>query len=421
MESYPGLWQDLKIKNFSSAALTAWFKRSESQGYGLRRATMVAYDFNQQRRNQLQLIQRCAKLEYLELQVGPEGESIEVALGGAARNLKTLILSAESILPLTAVKQIMVHYPQLQHVEFHSVTKPRITSQPAEPWPEMPNLQSITLHASGSLQRPTQYPTLGDLDLVSFLSFTCHGEGSPHTQGNLIEAAPNVKSARITKWRSAASVGIIDFSSWSELAYLDINKTRFTSIPKFPSTLIHLNVEEIKTLGINDFENLPKDYFQFPNLEHLSVDGSDFAIALNEMADPGLLSGSLMTLNIGDSSHFGREHPYQTWPKAMPASSSTLRTLSLRLQTELREKTIIKMLCQYPNLKEVDLAHTGITGSTLVVLFERENRPEFIDLEGCDDCYYDAVEAARETGIEVLHELAPKKKMYKGRIHPTYD
>lgn len=228
-----------------------------------------------------------------------------------------------------------------------------------------------------------------------------------------------MESATIKHWRHAMFPGVVDLASWIKLTYLDVSKTRFHSIPTFPGTLTHFAASETTGVASDLIAYSELDNFHFPNLEYLDVNDSDFSICVNDIANPGLISGSLKTLDLGGAA-FLRDIGSHRWPENLPAPSPALETLSLRSQTELPEKIIISLLRQYPNLKNVDLGVTGVTGSTLRELFQRENKPNFIDLEGCDDCYYDAVEAARESGIEVLHELAPKKKMYKGKRHPTY-
>lgn len=134
------------------------------------------------------------------------------------------------------------------------------------------------------------------------------------------------------------------------------------------------------------------------------------------MANPSLISGSLKTLHIGDMSFSGRisfvgldfPAPFDTWHGTIPAPSMQLEVLSLQNSYELSEREILAMLRQYPNLKRIDLSRTRVTGSTVRELLERENKPLFINLEYCDECHHDAVEAARNAGIEVNYRLYRK-------------
>jgi len=203
-----------------------------------------------------------------------------------------------------------------------------------------------------------------------------------------------------------------EFSEWKDLTYLDIAGLSFNIVPKFPAILKHLDVSYIGNFELGDFKALPKDYFSFPDLEYLSVQSSTFVFALNEIANPGLISGSLKTLNIGDSTFFGQDLDTlsETWPGTMPTPSTQLEVLSLYGQYGLPERKILAMLRQYPNLKRINLGQTRVTGSTVRELFERENKPSFINLNYCDECHYDAVEAARKVGIEVSHQLDTKTR-----------
>lgn len=221
-----------------------------------------------------------------------------------------------------------------------------------------------------------------------------------------------MKSATIKSWKYEAVPGLINMSSWTKLTHLDISSTQFTIMPVFPSTLTHLNAWKVAIASDEE------GFFVLPKLEYLNVTDSRLFTVVNDIANPALASGSLKELHAGNNATAVRTDSRNSWLESLPLPSLHLISLSLNTQTELPEKTMIALLRQYPNLKKVDLSYTGATGSTLRELFERENKPDFIDMRGCESCHYDAVEVAREAGIQVLHELAPKKTPYKGIHHP---
>jgi hypothetical protein len=227
-----------------------------------------------------------------------------------------------------------------------------------------------------------------------------------------------MKSATIKSWAYEAVLGVVDMSSWTKLTYLDIWGTRFISMPVFPSTLTHLEVADV-TIGSHSFVD-EKVVFPFSKLEYLSVENSDLFLILNDMANPALASGSLKTLNLGCVRSFRGANSRNDWTQTLPSYSAALETLSLYEHIELPEKTIIAVLRRFPNLKEVDLSSTGATGSTLRELFERENKPKLVNMKNCANCYHDAVEAAREAGIEVWHELAPKNNKTDNKFRDQY-
>lgn len=230
-------------------------------------------------------------------------------------------------------------------------------------------------------------------------------------QSQLFRVFPNIESASLVDWGRGTSSETTDFCEWKNLTHLDIRDTHFEGIPKFPETLKHLNVDRIPDLAPAGFRNLPKDYFYLPQLEYLSMVKSSFAASLNDIAEAGLASGTLRTLILGCSSNFREDDdPYRAWPASMPAPSANLEALSLSELYELSESTILAFLRQYPNLKWLDLRYTAITGSTLRELFERENKPQFIDVSHCESCHHDAVEAARAAGIVIRQMQAPRKK-----------
>lgn len=227
-----------------------------------------------------------------------------------------------------------------------------------------------------------------------------------------------MKSAKIKNWTNEAVPGIVDMAGWTKLTHLDISGTQFTCLPVFPSTLVHLEAEGARLSLADDSElDQKKDFFHLPKLEYLGVINSGFFDVVNDLANLALASGSLKELYVGDNGPI-TTNSRNSWLKSLPAPSSSLTTLSLHEEVELPENIIIALLRQYPNLQDVILSYTSATGSTLRELFERKNKPAYVDMEGCEGCYYDAVEAARKVGIEVAHQLAPKKKVNKGGRHP---
>ncbi|OBT89612.1 hypothetical protein VE02_01763 [Pseudogymnoascus sp. 03VT05] len=358
MESYPPLWQDLTIFNnkMSETALTAWLKRAEHSGYNLRSATIISHDYGDKCRNYIKRVQRRNKLERLQLNIVSQAANIPAMLPVPSQYLKTLVVSSGSWVDISDVKRIMAHYTHLEHVEFDA--------------------------------------------------------------NDLVKASPNVKSASIKGWAYEAVPGVIDMSSWAKLTYLNLFRTRFDSMPVLPSTLTHLEAEDVSIIS-HRFDTDEKFVFPLSKLEYLSVEGGDLFAIVNDMANPGLTSGSLKTLKVGCTGLI-RTNTHNDWIKILPAPSAALEILSLYEQIELPEKTIIAVLRQFPNLKEVDLTRTGATGSTLRELFERENKPKLVNMKNCTNCYHDAVEAAREAGIEVMHELAPKNSKTDRKFRDQY-
>ncbi|OBT79596.1 hypothetical protein VF21_01241 [Pseudogymnoascus sp. 05NY08] len=400
MESYPPLWQDLKIFNnkMPEAALTAWLKRAEHSGYNLRSATIISHDYGDKCRNYIKRVQRRNKLERLQLNIVSQAANIPAMLPVPSQYLKTLVVSSGSWVDISDVKRIMAHYTHLEHVEFDAVTE---RDSPCS-WPEMPNLQSIALQYSVA-HRGLRLMPAGRLGLA---------------YNDLVKASPNVKSASIKSWAYEAVPGVIDMSSWTKLTYLNLFRTRFDSMPALPSTLTHLEAEDVSIIS-HRFDTDEKFVFPLSKLEYLSVEGGDLFAIVNDIANPGLTSGSLKTLKVGCTGLI-RTNTHNDWIKILPAPSAALENLSLYEQIELPEKTIIAVLRQFPNLKEVDLTRTVATGSTLRELFERDNKPKLVNMKNCTNCYHDAVEAAREAGIEVMHELAPKNSKTDRKFRDQY-
>ncbi|KFX87729.1 hypothetical protein O988_09312 [Pseudogymnoascus sp. VKM F-3808] len=398
VESYPPLWQNLKISNnnLSEAALTAWLKRAEHSGYYLRSAAISSNTFNLKCANNIKRIKRRPKLERLEFNISSGSTYFPELLPDPSQYLKTLIVSSGSCVDMPVVKQIMTDYINLEHVEFHAVAQ---RDTPGS-WPKMPNLQIIVLMCdvrSSRAFRPGQ----------QVLSWN-----------GLIEASPNMKSASIHFGRYETVPGVVDMTSWAKLTFLNIMGTQFTSMPIFPSTLTHLEAERVK-VGFGNFDPDQKDFFQLPNLKYLSINNSNLFTFVNDLANPALASGSLKELHVDGNSTATETHNRNSWVQTLPATSLKLRTLSLAEQTELPEKTIIELLRQYPNLQDINLSFTEATGSTLRELFERDSKPVNVDMAGCSGCHYDAVEAARGAGINVTHHLWQKEKVHKGRNRPS--
>lgn len=405
-------FQSLSIRHsISPKPLNRWLNLTENSAYKLKNLSLIlkSTEVDKKTQNLYGIVKACQHLKSIRLNISDivTGNIHELYPWGST-SLEKLVLDGDAGISMTDIEVVMSRLPALKHAEFHAVTVGR--GNMVVQWSEMPHLEFIYLAGHRRIGREIPETMLAI--------------------NKLIAAAPNVTHAAIKNFgKSSSGTDPLDFASWKSLKHLDIERLRTTHMPTFPLTLQYLDLSDIGSVAVDELERPVNDdgtvdgsLFHLPELVHLNVEGSDFTRFMHELSLAGLASGTLKTLKIGDTSIFApQDDPYVGWPVRMPRPSESLRALSVQGLSHISEGLIIQLLERYPNLDEVDLSETTITGSTLRILFEREHKPQIIEAVGCSKVSRDAVEAARNHCIDVISEYAPQKQIYNGRKHRPHD
>lgn len=168
------------------------------------------------------------------------------------------------------------------------------------------------------------------------------------------------------------------------------------------------------------FDSLDSNYL--PILESFNCTSTNAfsTIAIFKMMKQALKSGTLRHLRIG--------HRYDELNVIKPVedcpSSANLEYLSLAAMQD-KPDVLIGILRQYPNVREVDLSSTKVTGVEVRELIDREGGPlKWLGLENASKISFDAIEYARGKGTEVAYRLpgflpTTERRSFRDIIHAS--
>lgn len=189
-----------------------------------------------------------------------------------------------------------------------------------------------------------------------------------------------------------------NFSDWVNLKEVNLDGSYFEHIPILPSGLRRLSLSRVYRLQYMD-----SGYYAWADLPLLTYfdsslsPGLSWAISL-QLVLPSMQANNLRRLYMTDNSN-GIDL------ESFPLTPSVIDLSLQRLQES--EDIIMKILRKFPNLRQVDLSDTKVTGVTIKELMARNNpRLERLRLWGCLDISPDAVEYARNMGTKVDYKAS---------------
>jgi F-box/TPR repeat protein Pof3 len=333
----------------------------------------------------------CKNLQALELRgIGIIDNSL-VTMLPFAHQLQTLSLSKGIEVRVSALERVFKDcHKTLKNISIHNLRGPG--GALSYGW-ELSSLTSVDLKAVDS-------PIL---DLVS--CFTSMIPKIPtrltnNRQKRFHGAAPNLKSLTLTNWKFHPPLA--DMTPWVHLEYLKLVDLGLDSLPSLPPSLKHLHLD-----GFYHMRHAPsEDGLDLPLLRTLSVQDSLqlTALGLFDILKRSNELGNLTALDLsGRLSDNGSEQYI---------SSQSLLSLGMgRLM--IGDKTILAIIELYPNLREVNLEQTRITGVGLKALVSKGIKS--INVDHCDDLGEDAVLWARSQGVQVQHNMMrpPQARRYR--------
>jgi hypothetical protein len=179
IESRPILWESLDLRFarrvVTKESLKAWCKRSESGAHGICHAA-ISLKKPEMNATKLRIItQGCKRLSYLHVcydgvanramaSQGVVGITLMEALP-LAKNLSTLVISADCQVFLSYVVSILKACPKMERAEFHNIEICGRGQQAPDQWPMMPNLKKLRLSVINN--------AIGRNELTN-LSLVCH-------------------------------------------------------------------------------------------------------------------------------------------------------------------------------------------------------------------------------------------------------
>ncbi|KAL2824781.1 hypothetical protein BDW59DRAFT_147079 [Aspergillus cavernicola] len=338
-------------------------------------------------RKVLEYVSRCPRLEHLEI-LSPFGSEGIYELFKGCKQLKVLLVSAETPVPQSTITKLLASLPKLERIEIHKATK---SLQSDTQWPSsLPNLQSITLGT---------------------------------TESGLFNHVPALYIPRLVDPSTP-----FPLSNLTELR-LHSNPQVFVPYPPSfnPLDFPHLQKLDMSGLYIGGDFGLP------PSLQFLRIRGGAAIEALpfaSATEDQPLHLPNLTTLIFSDVPWATYDTLYSFLVDAKAPVSVLHVDSCLRVMAEM----LIRILCEHDSristlnvahimgiddmalprlfggvrtLKVLNLSYTDITGVTIKTLVDSriaddKANVECVYVKGCEGISSDAIEYGRSRGLVIV-------------------
>jgi len=235
----------------------------------------------------------------------------------------------------------------------------------------------------------------------------------------LISCTPNLQSASLVHQENSFNHHPIyrsaDLSLWTKLKHLEFNRACFPNLPSLPRTLKYLDISENFILPPLLSTDESVTTIDLPLLETFICNKIDFSLeVILTLIGPSVKAGNLKTLHMGDYAP-----SESSWEQSTPTKDllmPSLRDLSLS-KCQMREDGIMRFLRLCPNLQNVDVSFTRVTGVAIKELMTREVGPlKWLGACWCMFLSSDAVEWARSLGTIVEYSNDPLKRPVRQRF-----
>lgn len=201
-----------------------------------------------------------------------------------------------------------------------------------------------------------------------------------------------------------------DFAKWEKLEVLSFHKTILSRMPTLPQSIVVIDyTDNNEIFAFVDFEKLedseegfgeeglqhPERYV-FPNIEEVYLNNANSITEdlLKFLLRASIEAGNLRILAIG-----GRHGEPANYP-----TCESLECLDLTGTSHWDEDQILEMVVDmYPNLTELNLSKTKITGYGLKKITQRPEGPlAKVILKGCTEISLDTYEYLESVGTVVV-------------------
>ncbi|KAL6235715.1 hypothetical protein BDW75DRAFT_208830 [Aspergillus navahoensis] len=343
----------------------------------------------------LEYISRCPNLQHLEILSPSSPDSIYDLFKGS-KNLRTLLVSAQTIIPQATITKLLSTLPNLQRIEIHSASKSRISDTN---WPSsLPNLQSITLGTteSGVVNNhvPALYiPRLIDpsmpLPILNLTELRLHS--NPQV---FVPYPPSFNPADFPHLKKLDISGLYiggDFGLPSSLEFLRI--CGGAAIEALPFA----TASESKETG--QLQTQPLD---LPNLTTLIFSDVPWVTHLTLHA---FVAEAKVPLDVLHVDSCFRITAASLFP--ILRAGSQLHTLNVAHIMGIEDSTVAVLVEGLRTLKVLNLSYTEITGVTIKALVDTQMADdkasvECVYVKGCERISSDAIEYGRSKGLAVV-------------------
>ncbi|KAF2424949.1 RNI-like protein [Tothia fuscella] len=387
--SAPSLWGNLDLlRNNKQSYAKSSFIRSciKYSQYKIHTARLHRFSDRSGLRNLATMCKGLAHLELLQTDFG--GDSI-IETVMMARNLKVLKTSMAVELSLDQISQILKHRPTLAHLEVENVKPPTVVAT----WKvDLPGLQVLNLSSPKDLK---------SRDTMRYLDFP-----------SLVTRAPKLKELRLSRFPASMGVTLLPLIDMLTLANLEVVEFRACDLHVAP--LLPPSIREFVLLDNGSSIRGLRFTNDLPALEKLHLSGLCFDIPeicglLDGIHDmeyvgeyPKLKSFALTGVDTGIWTD-GRNQQIQLLEHTR---LSAIEELILTLNTDhVVDDIIAEVIAKtFKKLRRLDLSTTWVTGVGIrLIVSALKGQLRWLDVSGCRHLSADAVEWARDQGVEVVY------------------
>ena len=301
-------------------------------------------------------------------------------------SLRKLYASSRCQITIDTVSEIFSDCPNLEMVEAHLVTPmPRQLHWPL--WKSsLPRLHSLILRTASA-------DNFGIIDLT-----------------DLLAAIPNVRDLTLANWHLPHNSPLSppNFATLHKLESLDISGVDMAFPLELPSSIHTLNINKVQLRsGMVEWEA--------PRLVRFSMAHDTYLISMWLADILHSNRGNLIYLDASATLY----HP-TIYADLLAEQGYLEKVEELKLNNcNVDDKVAIAIAEHCPVLRRLSLANTQITGvGVKAIVTALEGKLEYLNLDGCRNTSYDAVEWARSKGVRVAFSFSDRgrggKKVREG-------
>ncbi|KAI9368288.1 hypothetical protein BJX61DRAFT_231355 [Aspergillus egyptiacus] len=339
------------------------------------------------RRKVLEYISRCPRLEHLEILSPYAAEGILELLRGC-KQLKVLLISAETPVPQSIITKLLASLPKLERIEIHKATK---SLQNEVQWPAvLTNLRSITLGTVESGNLDIHIPPLfipRSVDNITPFPLSNLTELRLHSNPRLFVPYP-------------PSFNPTDFS---RLQKLDLSGLFIGGDFGLPPTLNFLRIRGGAALEAIPFTSTEDQPLYLPNLNTLILSDVPWATLLTLDAFLVKARSPLSILHVDSCFRLAST----ALVHYISCHATGLHTLNIAHILGVNDSVISTLIGKLRSLKVLNLSYTDITGITIKRLVDPATADERASVEcvyikGCEGISSDAIEYGRSKGLVIV-------------------
>ncbi|KAL2864918.1 Leucine Rich Repeat domain protein [Aspergillus lucknowensis] len=339
-------------------------------------------------RKVLEYISRCPNLQHLEI-LCPFGSEAIYELFKTSKQLKVLLISAETSIPQSTLTKLLSTLPKLERIEIHRATKSRESDTR---WPSsLPNLQSITLGTTESGVLENYVPAL-------YIPRITDPPTNPFPISNLTELRLHSNPQIFVPYPPSFNPADLP-----KLQKLDISGLYVGGEFGLPASLQFLRIRGGAAIEALPFTTQEQRPLHLPNLETLIFSDVPWVTYVTLLAFIADSKSPLGVLHVDSCFRVTAA----TLVAILREHASQLRTLNIAHIMGIDDTIVYVLIERLEALKVLNLSFTDITGVTIKMLVDaraagNKANVECVYVKGCEGISSDAIEYGRSRGLTIV-------------------